>query len=154
MSESVARTICTWTDKLPADYQEDADAILLAAAKTGMDLRDLAGLAGEIYARSRPENPDGGKDETLDDRSVRLETTFGGAGVLHGDLTPECASVVGTVLDALSAPAGAEDTRSQAQRFHDALQEAVRWISFCIMIDSCGWTCTVLRSGSARWTPW
>jgi len=34
--------------------------------------------------------------------------------------------VVGTVLDALSAPAGAEDTRSQAQRFHDGLQEAMR----------------------------
>ena len=57
---------------------------------------------------------------------MRLETTFGGAGVLHGDLTPECASVVATVLDALSAPAGAEDTRSQAQRFHDGLQEAMR----------------------------
>ena len=43
---------------------------------------------------------------------MRLETTFDGAGVLGGDLTPECAAVVGAVLDALSAPAGAEDTRS------------------------------------------
>ena len=57
---------------------------------------------------------------------MRLETTFEGAGVLSGDLTPECASVVGTVLDALSAPAGAEDTRSQAQRYHDALHEAMQ----------------------------
>ena len=57
---------------------------------------------------------------------MRLETTFEGAGVLSGDLTPECAAVVGAVLDALSAPAGAEDTRSQAQRYHDALQEAMR----------------------------
>ena len=57
---------------------------------------------------------------------MRLETTFGGAGVLHGDLTPECGSVVSTVLDALSAPAGAEDTRTQAQRFHDGLHEAMR----------------------------
>ena len=112
MSESFARTICQWTDKLPEDSREDADAILLTAAGNGMDLRDLAGLAGEIYARSLPENPDGGKDEAFEDRSVRLETTFEGAGVLHGDLTPECASVVGTVLDALSAPAGAEDTRT------------------------------------------
>jgi len=126
MSESFARTICTWTDKLPEDCRPDADEILLGAAGNGMGLRDLAGLAGEIYARSLPENPDGGKDEAFEDRSVRLETTFGGAGVLHGDLTPECASVVTTVLDALSAPAGAEDTRSQAQRFHDGLQEAMR----------------------------
>jgi hypothetical protein len=57
---------------------------------------------------------------------VRLETTFQGAGILNGDLTPECAAVVGAVLDALSAPAGAEDTRSHAQRYHDALQEAMR----------------------------
>ena len=125
MSESYARTICAWTDKLPADCQEDADEILLAAAGNGMDLRDLAGLAGEIYARSLPGKPDEDQDQAFEDRAVKLETTFGGAGVLHGDLTPECASVVGTVLDALSAPAGAEDTRSQAQRFHDGLQEAM-----------------------------
>ena len=95
----------------------------------GADLRDLAGLAGEIYARSLPEDPedpDKDRDEAFEDRSVRLETTFQGAGVLSGDLTPECASIVGTVLDALSAPAGAEDTRSQAQRCHDALQEAMQ----------------------------
>ena len=126
MSESFARTICQWTDKLPEACRPDADEILLAAAGTGMDLRDLCGLAGEIYARSLPGNPDDGKDEAFGDRAVRLETTFGGAGVLHGDLTPECASVVGAVLDALSASAGAEDTRSQAQRFHDGLHEAMQ----------------------------
>ncbi len=52
---------------------------------------------------------------------VRLETTFQGAGVMTGDLTPECAAVVGTVLDALSAPAGDEDDRTRDQRYHDAL---------------------------------
>ena len=126
ISESVARTICTWTDKLPGDCQEAADAILVTAAKAGMDVRDLAELAGEIYARSLPDTPDDGKDEAFEDRSVKLETTFDGAGVLAGDLTPECASVVGAVLDALSAPAGAEDTRSQAQRYHDGLHEAMQ----------------------------
>ena len=30
------------------------------------------------------------------------------------------------VLDALSAPAGAEDDRTREQRYHDALQEAMR----------------------------
>jgi hypothetical protein len=33
---------------------------------------------------------------------------------------------VGAVLEALSAPAGAEDDRSHAQRYHDGLQEAMR----------------------------
>ncbi len=108
ISESVARTICGWTDRLPGECREAADEILLRAARSGMDVRDLAGLAGEIYARSLPQDPgDPGKDqgEASGDRSVRLETTFEGAGVLSGDLSPECASIVGTVLDALSAPA-------------------------------------------------
>ena len=126
ISESVARTICTWTDKLPGDCRPAADAILVTAAKAGMDVRDLAGLAGEIYARSLPDDPGKDQDQAFGDRSVKLETTFDGAGVLTGDLTPECASVVGAVLDALSAPAGAEDTRSQAQRYHDALHEAMQ----------------------------
>ncbi len=45
---------------------------------------------------------------------------------MSGDLTPECAAVVAKVLDALSAPGGEEDDRSQAQRYHDALQEAMQ----------------------------
>ena len=123
ISESYARMICMWTDKLPPDCRPAADAILLTAAKAGADLRDLAGLAAEILARSGPEDSPDGKFE---DRCVKLETTFDGAGVLSGDLTPECAAVVTAVLDALSAPAGAEDTRTYAQRYHDALQEAMR----------------------------
>ena len=110
----------------PADCQQDADAILLGAAAGGADVADLAGLAGEIYARSLPQDKDKDEDEAFGDRSVKLETTFQGAGVLTGDLTPECASILATVLDALSAPAGAEDTRSQPQRCHDALHEAMR----------------------------
>jgi hypothetical protein len=126
LSESYARAICQWTDKLPEDCRPAADAILLSAARAGMDLRDLAGLAAEMYERSRPDLPDEDPARAFEDRAVGLETTFQGAGVLNGDLTPECAAVVGAVLDALSAPAGAEDTRSHSQRYHDALQEAMR----------------------------
>ena len=92
---------------------------------SGASLADLARLAAEIYARSRPPDPDG-PDDGFEDRSVRLETTFEGAGVLGGDLTPECAAVVGAVLDALSAPAGAGDLRTHGQRYHDALQDAMQ----------------------------
>ena len=126
MSESFGRTICQWTDKLPGDCQPAADAILVTAARAGMDLRDLGGLAAELYERSRPDAPDEDPGLGFEDRAVRLETTFGGAGVLGGDLTPACAAVVGAVLDALSAPAGAQDTRTRAQRYHDGLQEAMR----------------------------
>jgi hypothetical protein len=86
--ESVARTVCDWTDKLPADCRDCADAILVAAALSGASLEDLARLAAEIYARSRPPDP-GDRPGGFDDRSVRLETTFEGAGVLGGALTPE-----------------------------------------------------------------
>jgi hypothetical protein len=130
LSESVARTICTWTDKLPEDCREAADAILISAAVAGMDLRDLAALAAEIYERSRSDLPDEDPARAFEDRSVQQETTFQGAGVLNGGLTPECAAVVTAVLDALSAPAGAEDTRTHAQRYHDALQEAMRLLCF------------------------
>src|SRR5579862_2151806 len=123
--ESIARTVCDWSDKLPADCRDSADAILVAAALSGASLEDLARLAAEIYARSRPPDPDDLPDG-FDDRSVRLETTFEGAGVLGGDLTPECAAVVGAVLDALSAPAGAGDLRTHEQRYHDALQDAMQ----------------------------
>jgi Domain of unknown function (DUF222) len=125
VSESIARTVCDWTDKLPEDCRDAADAILIAAARAGADQRDLAGLAGEIYARWM-SRPDDDPDTTFDDRSVRLETTFDGAGVIRGDLTPDCAAVVAAVLDALSAPAGAEDTRTHEQRYHDALQDAMQ----------------------------
>ena len=126
ITQSYGWTICQWTDKLPEDSREAADQILLAAAAKGMDLRDLAELAAEMYQRSRPDQPDEDPARDFDDRAVRLDTTFQGAGVLNGDLTPECAAIVGAVLDALSAPAGAEDTRTHAQRYHDALQEAMR----------------------------
>ena len=126
MSESFGRTICTWTDRLPRDCRAAADEILLAAAAAGMGLRNLAALAAELYERSRPDVPDEDPGRALEDRAVRLVTTFGGAGVLTGDLTPECAAVVGAVLDALSAPAGAQDTRTHEQRYHDGLQEAMR----------------------------
>ncbi len=126
VSVSWARVICDWTDRLPEGDREDADRILLDAARSGLDLRDVTALAAEMYEKSRPQPSEDEAGRALEDRSVRLETTFQGAGVLSGDLTPECAAVITTVLDALSAPAGADDTRSHAQRYHDALLEALR----------------------------
>jgi 5-methylcytosine-specific restriction endonuclease McrA len=126
VSASYARTLCTWTDKLPADKRDEADEILAEQAAAGLGLRDLAELAAEILARCRPDQPDQDPDKDFEDRSVTIQTTFQGAGVLHGDLTPECAGIVGQVLDALGGLAGTGDDRSKEQRYHDALQEAMR----------------------------
>ena len=126
VSASVGRMICLWTDKLPEKFREESDELLLTAAMAGLGLQDLGALAAEMYERSRADLPDEDPARAFEDRAVRLATTFQGAGVLNGDLTQECAAVVGAVLDALSAPAGAEDDRTRDQRYHDALQEAMR----------------------------
>ncbi|HEU5391769.1 MAG TPA: hypothetical protein VFV73_38310, partial [Streptosporangiaceae bacterium] len=55
-----------------------------------------------------------------------LERANSVATVIHGDLTPQCASLAGTVLDALGGLTGTGDGRSREQRYHDALQEAMR----------------------------
>ncbi len=126
LSESYGRVICRWTDKLPEKYRAESDELLLAAAAAGLGLADLAALFAEMYERARGDLPDEDPDRDFGDRGVRLETTFQGAGVLQGDLTPECAVLVGAVLDALAAPAGAEDDRTREQRYHDGLAEAMR----------------------------
>jgi len=123
ISESWARQICAWSDLLPEDKRDDADTILLGAAAGGARLRDLEGLAEQI--RQRTARPDADEDDGFDDRSLRLATTFRGAGKLHGDLTPQCAALA-AVLEALGKRAGPEDLRSKRQRDHDALEEAMR----------------------------
>ena len=121
ITTSWAREICTWTDRLPTDLIQDADAILLAAAAGGADLPDLALLATEMIERSAvPDGDDGG----FSDRALWLEKTLAGAGRLTGDLTPGCAAALTAVLEALGSKTGPEDTRSLSQRHHDALEEA------------------------------
>ena len=126
VSESVGRVICLWTDKLPLEYRDAGDEQLLAAAAGGLGLADLAGLVAEMYVRARGDLPDQDPGREFADREVKLATTIGGAGVLHGDLTAGCAAAVAAVLDALSAPAGKDDDRTKGQRYHDALAEAMR----------------------------
>jgi hypothetical protein len=126
ISESVGRVICLWTDKLPVEHRDAGDEQLLAAFAGGLGLADLASLFAEMYVRARGDLPDQDPGREFADREVKLATTIGGAGVMHGDLTAECAAAVAAVLDALSAPAGKEDDRSKGQRYHDALQEAMR----------------------------
>ncbi|HYV77468.1 MAG TPA: DUF222 domain-containing protein [Streptosporangiaceae bacterium] len=126
VTDSVGRQVCLWTGKMPEKYRDDADEVLLAAAAAGLGLEELAALFAQMYERARGDLPDQDPGQDFADRGVKLATTFGGAGVVHGDLTPECVEVLGRVLDALGAPAGAEDTRTQDQRYHDALQEAMR----------------------------
>jgi hypothetical protein len=122
VSASWARQICDWSDLLPEDKRADADAVLLGAAAGRADLADIGGLAEQM--RVRCAAPDTDRDDGFGDRRLWPETTFGGPGTLHGDLTPACAAAVQAVLDALGKRAGPEDVRSASQRRHDALHEA------------------------------
>ena len=86
---------------------------MLAASAGGLGLADLAALFAEMYVRARGDLPDQDPDREFADREVKLATTIGGAGVMHGDLTAGCAAAVAAVLDALAAPAGKDDDRTQ-----------------------------------------
>jgi hypothetical protein len=125
LSQSWAKRVCAWTDRLPLAQQGDADEILAAAARGEVDLAGLAGLAQEMYERSHRDR-DEGADDGFADRLLWLDTTLGGAGRLTGDLTPGCSAALSAVLDALGKRAGPEDLRTAAQRRHDALEEACR----------------------------
>jgi hypothetical protein len=85
--------------------------------------RDDRGVRARVVApaAARPRDP----DDAFEDRSVRVGTTFGGTGVIHGNLTPECKAVVRAVLEALGKKAGpGRDDRPECKLSHDALQLA------------------------------
>ena len=125
LTKSVALQLARWTRRIPAEFRGQAEEILIAAARSGADEQALAAICAEIVYRTAPPDPEDERDKDLD-RGVSFETTFDGAGVLRGDLTPQCAAMVQAVLDALSAPAGGGDLRTRPQRYHDALAEAMR----------------------------
>jgi Domain of unknown function (DUF222) len=124
ISASWARELCGWSDRLPAAVRDDADRLLCQAAAGGAGLDDLGRLAEAIYQRTHGPDEDG--EDGFGDRNFHLGITFSGAGRAQGDLTAGCAAALGAVLDALGKKAGPEDTRTAAQRRHDALEDACR----------------------------
>jgi hypothetical protein len=146
ISESWAKEIAAWTDKLPADKRDEADAILLDAAASGLPLEDIAVLARTIYETWKAQHPDpddgtggDGDEDGFGDRYLRLGTTFGGAGKVDGDLTAGCAAALQAIFDSLGKHLGPEDHRSIEQRQHDALAEALgRLIKAGLLPESAG----------------
>jgi hypothetical protein len=124
LSHSWAREIVGWLKKLPEELRAGTEKILAEAAGAGASLDDLAAITAAALAQWEADHPDEEDEGGFPDRFLQVETTFAGAGVIRGDLTPECAAAVTAVLEALGKKAGPEDDRSQPQRFHDALQLA------------------------------
>jgi hypothetical protein len=126
LHESYAAAVIKWTKPLPLAEKTAADEILLGALGAGGSLDDLHLLATAIVEKwksARPD-PDDDPENGFDDRSLVLDTTMDGAGRLTGDLTPHAAAALGAVLESLGKKAGKEDTRTEAQRLHDALEQA------------------------------
>jgi hypothetical protein len=115
LTKSEALQLAKWTRTFPQKCRAEAEKILVAAARAGVNLRGLAAICAEIRARTAEADPDDDGDPGLD-RGLSLDTTFDGAGVVHGDLTPECTAMVQAVLDALSAPQGGGDLRTRPER--------------------------------------
>ncbi len=143
--ESLARQIAGWTDPLREQERDKADRILLDAAAGGCPPHDLELLARTIYETWKAQHPGpddgnpGGDEDGFDDRSLRLGTTFGGAGKVAGDLTARCAAALQAIFDSLGKHLGPGDTRTIAQRQHDALAEALdRLIKAGLLPDSAG----------------
>ncbi|MGC1566448.1 MAG: hypothetical protein WA794_10605, partial [Trebonia sp.] len=93
ISKSQALAIAEWTRKLPAELRAETITILVQAARSGASLDDLRIIAAVAEQKWRASRPDG-DDDGFDDRYVQAATTFGGAGIIRGNLTPECAAAV------------------------------------------------------------
>jgi hypothetical protein len=78
-----------------------------------------------------PDNPD-----DTEDRFVQVGTTFGGAAVLRGNLTPECATAVRAVQEApgnkaaprTTAPRRSASTMRSSSPVPGSPAPAVRWM--------------------------
>jgi hypothetical protein len=128
LSKSWARKLMRFTDRIPAEFRQDAETIIVTAAGAGAELQDLIMIAAEILARTAGPDED---DRPFKDRQLRLEVTVDGAGVITGELSPECAAAAQAVLGKLAARRGKEDIRSQGERMHDALYDA-----FCRLLGT------------------
>ena len=113
------------TGKIREDRRAEAEKVIAELARDGqLGPRDLWRLANEIRDRAPAEDPrDDDPDRGFADRSLRLEVTLDGAGTLTGQLSPECAAAVGSLVRRFAARRGSEDTRTAPQRNHDALLE-------------------------------
>src|SRR5499427_4455976 len=123
VSWSWAAQIIDWLQKLPAELRDGTEKVLADAAAAGAGLEDLATITAHALRQWQAAHPDPDEGDGFDDRYVAVGTTFGGAACIRGNLTPECGAAVQAVLEALGKKHGPEDTRTEGQRFHDALQQ-------------------------------
>jgi hypothetical protein len=125
ISTSYAYKIWEWLRRLPRDRRDAGEQILVDLAVGGGTLEDLAKAAEEMAVLVCAPDRDQDEDARFRDRFFRVTRLFQGRGRPDGDLTAECLAAVQEVLDTLGKKAGPEDDRTEGQRGHDALEEAM-----------------------------
>jgi hypothetical protein len=136
LSQSWAGEIAQWLRRLPAELRPGTEQVLAGGAAAEASLEDLATITARALALWQAAHPDPEDEGGFADRYLAVGTTFGRAGVIRGDLTPECAAAVTAVLQALGKNAAPGDDHTEGQRFHDALQLAcVPLPRVCLLVD-------------------
>ena len=123
ISKSQALAIAEWTRKLPAELRaetiNDPGAGRPGRARRWMTCGPSPAWRWSGGAR-RGRTPMRTGSTT---GTCRPRPRSAARACIRGNLTPECAAAVQAVLEALGKKADAEDTRTEGQRFHDALQQ-------------------------------
>ena len=57
LTKSVALQLARWTRAIPEEFRGEAEEILIAAARAGVDLRALAAICAEIRSRTAAAGP-------------------------------------------------------------------------------------------------
>lgn len=84
--------------------------------------RDVAAAVDQILIACGIDDADAAAARRYASRGVTVAKTFGGTGSLSGTLSATLADKLTRALEHAGAPTDADDDRSQAQRFHDALE--------------------------------
>ncbi len=119
-----AVTISRAVDKLPPAAHTAAEQLLVEAAP-GMDPGTLKQVGDTIRETLAPELLVEDAESAHERRYVNVSRTIDGRVAIDGMLDPEGGAQLSAAVNALATPTGPDDTRTAAQRRHDALVEVI-----------------------------
>ncbi|MEV7327587.1 DUF222 domain-containing protein [Micromonospora sp. NPDC093244] len=129
----IVDTIDTMSASADTETADNAVAVLVGWAAQ-FDPTHLRKLGTRILDHVAPDIADATAEAALDaearraarDRHLTLSEQTDGRLRLTGTLDPETAGLLRAAIDPLTAPSGADDSRSPGQRRHDALADVCR----------------------------
>ena len=123
ISAEHARVIVAALAAVPSQFLEIVERALLEMAPH-LTPRELGGEVDKLLVACGVESSsDAAAQRRLDKRGLTISPTFNGMRSVSGMLTPEVGEALEIALADLAQSAGDEDSRSHAQRRHDAVGE-------------------------------